>query len=154
MNQVENVLVAMQAAQEQVLAGEPCAVAVSETGRWAGPHYWSDGLQREVFEQVVAQGCVEVGDRMVTFVTPVLVQEAEQRIDFRSPLEPPHDGEREELFGLAIDTDDGFDVLRCRIARDAEQVTFGDIEIFEGRLQLTTATPGFTLMRSLLEQSA
>lgn len=150
MTDVDSVIEAMVEAQGQVRFGQAVAVAVGGAGRWMSPHYWQDEVQREAFETLVATECVDQEDRVVVFVTPVLVTKAEQRLDFRSPREEQRDGEHFQLFGLAIDADNGFDVLRCNITEADGVTSFGDIEMFEGNLRLTPETPGFTLLQGLL----
>ena len=151
MTDIDKVVEVMTEAQRQVGFGFTPALAITGSGeKWADLHYWQDPLQQEAFERVVAQWCVEHEDRTVVFVTPIIASTEDTKMIYRDPRLPLADGEHEQLFGLAIDADHGFDVLRCVVTRDGDVPTFGDIEMYDGGLALNPATPGFTLMQAML----
>lgn len=122
------------------------AVAFVDGQLFIGVGYW---LAPDVFSQAVSDQAAPA--QRGVFTVPIVVNQRDSEVGFRPADGELCDTEHEELFILAFDLSDGLDVGRCRIDRDdAGAPSFGDIETFQGAVQVPPTAPGMSLVQALL----
>lgn len=155
----EYVLHTVELLQAHVEQRTPVAIAVLDTGSETPQvitelSYWEREETQEAFERRVATLAKEVGAVRGTLGCPMLVQEDETSFAFTGPTNHPlPPGVDEQLWVFSFDLSDGYYLNRCLFTRRPDgKPVFGEVQTYQGGTEVNEATPGFIMLRCLLEE--
>lgn len=146
---------AVEICQQGIREGLAPAVVVFDNGdEFIEQNYWDPDVGQK-WERIVAVRGKQTSVTSGAFATSLYATHDPEKMGGRppDPDDPPRPGEVEEMFIFMFSTEEPFDIGRVQMERQKGlQVEFGDLEILNGDSRLADDTPGFTLLRWLLDQ--